>query len=131
MPHGEKLSRKQEQAIAALLAKPTVQEAADEVGISVRTMCEWLRNPAFDQAYAQARKSVLERTVARLLAKSMEAVEALQRNLNCGEPGPEIRAAVVILDKALKGSEVLDLARRVEMLENRLLPKGNHHEFEP
>jgi hypothetical protein len=131
VPHGDKLSRKKEQAIAALLAKPTVQEAAAEVGISVRTLCDWLRNPAFERAYAQARKSLLERTVAHLLTISTKAVQALERNLHCGEPGPEIRAAVVILDHAWKGSEVLDLARRLEELENHLLPKRNDHELEP
>jgi hypothetical protein len=58
MPHGEKLSRKKEQAIAALLARPTVQEAAAEVGISVRTLCEWLKHPVFKRAYGQARESI-------------------------------------------------------------------------
>src|SRR5437016_3716175 len=112
MPHGDKVSRRKELAIAALLANPTVQGAAAAVGVNVRTLCEWLKQPAFKRAYAQAREEVLERTVARLLSVTAKAVEALERNLNCNHPGPEIRAAVAILDHALKGSEVLDLARR-------------------
>ena len=127
MPHGDKVSRRKEQAIAALLANSTVQSAAAAIGVNVRTLCEWLKQPAFKRAYAQAREEILERTVVQLLSVTAKAVATLERNLNCEEPGPEIRAAVAILDHALKGSEVLDLGRRVQDLENRLMPTNNEN----
>jgi hypothetical protein len=46
-----------------------------------------------------------------------QAVETLGRNLACGRPTAENRAAVAILEQATRGVELLDLAARVEALE--------------
>ncbi len=45
------------------------------------------------------------------------AVEALTRNLTCGVPPSEIAAAKAIIDQAVKGVELVDLAERVAALE--------------
>ena len=39
--HGDKLSRKQEQAIAALLAEPTIEAAAPKADIGLTTLKNW------------------------------------------------------------------------------------------
>ena len=49
--HGEKLTRKQEQAVAALLEQPTVLRAATVAGVSERTLRLWLKDPGFKAAY--------------------------------------------------------------------------------
>ena len=49
--HGEKLSRKQEQAIAALLEQPTIDAAAQVVGVSERTIRNWLKVCKFQVAH--------------------------------------------------------------------------------
>ena len=36
--HGEKLSRKQEQAVVALLTMPTIRKAAEKAGVGERTL---------------------------------------------------------------------------------------------
>lgn len=40
--HGEKLSRKKELALAALLVSPPLPEAATKVGVHERTLFRWL-----------------------------------------------------------------------------------------
>jgi hypothetical protein len=115
--HGEKLSRKWEQAIAALLTSATIEEAAEKAKVGVTTLRRWLSEPAFRNAYRRARTDVLERTVATLLRLSTSAVVALARNLTCGKPACEIRAALGILEQATRGVELLDLAERVQLLE--------------
>src|SRR5262249_16290062 len=61
-----------------------------------------------------------ERTVARLLASTIKAVEALDRNLDADRPGDQIRAAVAVLDHAAKGVELLDLAGQVGDLRHQM-----------
>ena len=56
MGHGNKLSRKKEQAIIALLECPTVLQAADQAKISATTLYKWMAMPDFDAAYRQARR---------------------------------------------------------------------------
>jgi hypothetical protein len=117
--HGEKMSRKWEQAIAALLTSATLDEAAEKATVGVATLRRWMAEPEFRHAYRQARTEVLERTVARLLGAAGKAIDALERNLACGKPACEIRAALGILDAATRGVELLDLAERVAELERR------------
>jgi hypothetical protein len=109
-----------EQAIAALLKHKTIGEAAAELGVNEKTVREWMKQPAFQELYREVRGEILERTVAQLLAVCAEAVEALKRNLTCGRPAPENRAAVAILDQAVKGAETLDLAEAVAELRKQV-----------
>lgn len=115
--HGEKLSRKMETAIAALLLKPTLQTAAQEVGISETTLWRWLQQPDFQKSYRQARRQVVEGATARLQQATGAAVEALERNLKCGEPSAEIAAAREIIRQAVQAVEVWELIERLEELE--------------
>jgi hypothetical protein len=127
--HGEKLSRKQEQAIAALLTAATVEAAATAAGVGERTLRNWMRQPAFSRAYQDARRLVVETALTRLQQVTGDAVETLRRNLTCKKPAAEIRAALGILDLAVRAVEVGDLAQRVEELESLISErsKGNDH----
>jgi hypothetical protein len=58
--HGEKLSGKQEQAIQALLACPTIKKAAEQVGVNESTLRGWLKRPVFAAAYREVRRQLLE-----------------------------------------------------------------------
>jgi hypothetical protein len=115
--HGDKLSRTQEKAIAALLSTSTIGEAAKACGVNDATLWRWLQLPDFQAAYRAARRQVVERAVSELQAATGEAVEALKRNLHCENPAVEIRAAQIILEQAVKGVELMDLQERVERLE--------------
>src|SRR5262249_12778347 len=115
-----KLNRKQEALIAALLTEPTHAAAAVRAGVSEATVHRWLRLPEFQAAYRQARRSIVEASIGRLQRATGKAVEALERNLSCGHAGNQIRAALGILDHAVKAVELVDLIERVEELERLL-----------
>lgn len=114
--HGEKLTRKMEQAIACLLSEATVEDAAKKAGVSYRSLKGWLILPVFKSAYRAARTQLLERVVSRLLESTSEAVDTLKRNLTCGKPNAEIRAAAEIIKQGLHGAEVLDLETELQEL---------------
>ena len=118
--HGDKLNRKQEQAIAALLSASSIKAAADVCGMAEITLWRWLQLPDFQTAYRAARRQVVERAVSELQAACGEAVETLKRNLHCENPAVEIRAARIILEQGIKGVELMDLQERVERLEAML-----------
>jgi hypothetical protein len=116
--HGERMSRKREQALAALLMHPTIAAAATAAGVNERTLREWLREPGFKAAYAEARAEVLERTVARLLRASESAVRTLEAALDAEKTADAVRAARIILEIAVKGTAELDLEARLAALED-------------
>jgi hypothetical protein len=106
--HGQKLSRKQEVLIAALLTEPTHAAAAAKAGVSEATLQRWLRLPAFQAAYRQARRELVEAAVGRLQAATGQAVDTLVSVAKSGaRDGDRVRAAVALLEHAFKG---LDLA---------------------
>ncbi len=112
------ITARQELAIAALLTKPTIEMAAQEVGVNESTLRRWLKEAAFAEAYRAERRRVLERAVGVLQQASVQAVGALLRNLKCGLPSVEVRAARTILALALKGEEIYDIEERIGRLED-------------
>jgi DNA-binding transcriptional MerR regulator len=120
MPGGRKPPHKRDQAIRALIESGSVEEAADRCGVSERTLRSWLKEPAFRDAYRQARRKLLDGAVLLLQRASRRAVRALVRQLQADKPADVIRAAEAILDRAFKGTEVLDLVAAVEELQRQV-----------
>jgi hypothetical protein len=111
------ISAKQEKLIAYLLSERTIDSACGKAKVAVTTYWRWMQTPAFLSEYRKARVSILENTVTRLQSLTFEAIDTLERSLHCENPSVESRTAAVILDQALKGLEMLDLAQRVDTLE--------------
>ncbi len=126
--HGEKQSRKGEAAITALLVCPTIESAAVEAGIAPATLRRWLAEDDFQRTYRAARRQAVEHAVAQLQQATGDAVDALRRNLMCGVPASEIAAAKAIIDQAIKGVELVDLAERIEALEQATAPASEGNE---
>ena len=114
------MTRKQESAIVALLTAGTVAEAAEACGVSETTLGRWLQDPAFSARYADARRAVLQSAVSDLQVAAREAVGTLRRLMGCGTPAVECRAAVAVLETALRVGELYDIDRRLDALEAAL-----------
>lgn len=125
---GEKLSRKQEDAIIALLTSPTIQAAAEATGIAYITLWRWMRIPEFNEQYREARLETVRQAVSRLSQIATEAVEVLREIMKDLEspPSSRVTAAKTILEGAFKGIELDDLAARIETLEKTLEERGTN-----
>jgi hypothetical protein len=99
-----------------------IADAAEQIGIGESTLRRWLSDPPFKARYRDARRQVVEQVVCRLQSAKSEAVATLTRNLKCSVPASEIAAAKAIIDFAVKGVELVDLAERVEQLEQAAAP---------
>jgi hypothetical protein len=110
--HGDKLDRLQEQALVALLEKPTIGEAAAAVGVNEKTLRAWLKDPTFAAAYRQTRRELVETAVGRIQAATGTAVDTLLAVAKSGaKDSDRVRAAVALLDhafRALTDADVLD-----------------------
>src|SRR5665811_1595327 len=91
--HGEKLSRRQEQAIAALLAHPTLSAAAASIGISEVSLWRWMRLPEFATRYREARQQVVDGAIAALQQATGEAVTTLRSIMADAEAPASTRVA--------------------------------------
>ena len=108
-----------ERAITALITSPTIMEAAKVVGVDERTVRRWLTEPEFAAAYRAAREKTVEDAVGMLQVGTSEAVQTLRRNLACGIPGVEVKAAEAILSHHARWAELNLLHDRIAALEER------------
>lgn len=117
--HGEKLSRKQEQALVALLEHPTITQAAKACGIGETTLFRWLQITEFNQEYNNAKRQLLSQSITRLQQASNTAVNTLISVMTNQDspPSSRVTAAKTVLEMAIKAVEVDDLAKRIDELE--------------
>lgn len=121
----EEISAKQEKLIGFLLTERTVEAACAKADVAPSTFWRWMQTKPFKDEYRRLRRGVLENTIAKLQALSHQAIDTLERNLNCETPAAEIRAAQIVLEQSIRGMETLDLERRIEYLESVAKWEGN------
>jgi hypothetical protein len=117
--HGAKFGHKKEQAIAALLFHKNVEAAACAVGISANTLQRWTKDPEFEAAYREARRTAFCQSIARLQDASGAAVATVLKIMVDSKvsPGTRLRAAAIVLTQTAKAIEIEDIDVRVAELE--------------
>ncbi len=127
-PSEEKqITPKQEQAILALLAEPTIHAAGVACGVSDTTLWRWLQLSEFQRRYRAARRQIVESSIGRLQKSCDEAVHALRMIIRDQRAPASARVAAsrVVLEQSLRALELEDLTERIERLEERLPHEGN------
>jgi hypothetical protein len=117
--HGEKLSRKQDQVITALVTCASIPEAAAQCGLADVTLRRWLKQEPFQAAYREARRAVVQHAITQVQRATGEAVETLRSVMQDAEApaSAKVSAAKTILETAVKAVELEDLEARIVALE--------------
>jgi hypothetical protein len=114
MAGGAKPEHVREKAVAALLSCSTIKLAARKAGVSLRTLKYWVNHDAeFQRLLAEARRQALQLAIARLAKGTATAVTALLRAARRGD----VKAAMGIVDRSIRGIELTDVLQRLEVLE--------------
>ena len=123
--HSQKMTRKQEAAVSALLGRPTISEAASEAGISESTLHRWLKDDAFQAAYRAARRQVVQQAIGHLQRACTAAVAVLMQVMADKESPASARvsAARTILEHSFKAVEIEEIEQRLDAVEQTLFHK--------
>jgi hypothetical protein len=115
----DKLGRRKEDAIVALLSTRSVEDAARACDTPVRTLYHWLSEPDFDKAYRAARRKAFGQATARLQHGASAAATTLLKVMVDAETpaATRVRAAECVLNHAAKGIEIEEIEARVAALE--------------
>jgi hypothetical protein len=124
--HGAKFPRKKEEAIAALLTRPSVEEAARTIGVEPKTLRRWMRVPEFQAAYLQARREAVTQALARMQQGSGAAASVIFKLMvdASAPPAVRLRAAECVFDRAIRGVELEDIEARLAALEQAAPQEG-------
>jgi hypothetical protein len=126
MPGGPQQEKKSEQAIAALLTTDTICAAAEQIGVSARTLLRWLQEEDFQRTYRDARRQVVHHAIVRVQRCTREAVNALADVMTNPEASASARvsAARSVLQFAMQAVQIEDLEARLATLERELAARG-------
>ena len=106
--------------VMALAAGLTNKQAAQEAGVSERTVVRRLGDPAFRKQVADARATTVEQAAARLTAASLLAVRTLLQLLEAESESVRLSAAKGILELGAKMREASELEAQIHALQERL-----------
>ncbi|MGV3051309.1 replication protein [Streptococcus hyovaginalis] len=74
----DKLTRRQEKFLNAILINGNISQVSQELGISRNTAYNYLNDVTFRRIYRERRNEMLKRTTTMLQSASIEAVKVLQ-----------------------------------------------------
>ena len=113
------LTRKQESAVSALIAHPTMKDAAQAAGVGETTLWRWLQLPEFERAYRQVRRETVKHAIVKLQSAAGQAVDVLTEIMNdqSAVVFARLAAAKAVLEISFKSVEIEDLAARLADLE--------------
>jgi hypothetical protein len=119
--HGEKFGRKMEAAIAALLTRPSIEDAARVAGVGEKTLRRWMREPQFQARYLRARREGVSQAIARMQqATGVAGTVILKLMTDPNSPAAvRLRAAESVYTHAIKGVELEDIETRLAALEQQ------------
>ena len=119
------INRRQSQAIAALLAHPTVAQAAAAAQVGERTLRDWMAQPAFTAAYGLARQQLITTAIGNLHHSATAAARALKEIAEDGmaPPAARVSAARAILESSFRGAELMEIEERLTSIETRIAGK--------
>ncbi len=120
-PADPELTRKQEDAIVALLEQPTTMLAAKAAGVNRGTLTKWLKDPVFKRHYLTARNEALSHAIGLTGRYAPAAVQTLAQIMTDGKVPYAVRvqAASQVLNFGRVSHEAEDSALREQELELR------------
>ncbi len=123
------LSGRQTRAIEALLVERDHTAAAAACHVSRRTLARWLDDPDFRSAYYHASNARLWDCIGQLRTAAGDALATLRAAMGSDTESVRVRAAIAVLDLAVKTDNDI-LAQRLDALEeqNKLMTE---HETRP
>lgn len=103
--------------MASLAAGKSTQEAADEGGVSYRTVYRRLKEKDFRQGVADLRARMIDNVAGRITDAAGTAFGRLQELLAADSEQVQLGAARTILDQMIRLRDVVDFETRLRRIE--------------
>jgi transposase-like protein len=110
---------KKDKAILALLSHSTIEAAAQDVGVTRKTLHRWLKEEDFKEKLEEAKRETVGLLTIRVRASMQEALNTLTEVMGDREMPAHARvsAAKAVLDAGFKAIEQEDILVRLDKLE--------------
>jgi len=117
------LSARQRLALPIIGAEPTIEGAAEKIGVTRKTIYEWLKKEPFKRALEESRKEFVESAFRTMRLAARQAADKIVKHLDCTDERISLRAAEDIIEFTQKALEHEDLEKRIGALEESIKQK--------
>ncbi len=125
--HEGKRPRLRAAAIGALMRNATLEDAAQECGVSSSTLVRWMRDPEFMGELYSTQAAAIDGMTRRLVTMAPDVVEALEAGLGDGNKiEVRLRAVDIFLARLLQLRQMVDFEQRLQELERRTAPQNTN-----
>jgi len=124
-----KLSARQRLALSIIVQEPTVEGAAEKIGVTRKTIYEWLKQDSFKQALEVARKDYVESAFRPLRLAAKHAADKIVKHVDCSDERISLRAAEDIIQFTQKALELENLEERIDALEERMAETSSERRY--
>lgn len=117
------MTPRKQKALAALIRAPTIEAAAQELGIGYSTLRNWIKSDdEFRAEYEAALADIFEDASKQARQNIAPALSALREIVDDAEnpAAARVQSARVILESALKLAEMTDVLNRLGRLEQNM-----------
>ena len=114
------LSARQLLALPIIAGESSIEGAAEKIGVTRKTIYEWLKQDFFKRALEEARKEYVESGFRTLRLAAKQAADKIIKHLDCADEKVSLRAAEDIIEFAKEFISLEDHERRIKELEDRL-----------
>jgi hypothetical protein len=114
------LSARQRLALPVIAAEPTIEGAAEKIGVTRKTIYEWLKQDFFKRALEEARKEYVESAFRTMRLSAKAAADKIVKHVDSTDEKVSLRAAEDIIEFAKEFISLEDHERRIKELEERL-----------
>ena len=120
------LSARQRLALPIIAAEPTIDGAAGKIGVTRKTVYQWLKQESFKQALDEARKEYVESAFRTMRLAAKQAADKIVKHMDSTDERLSLRAAEDILQYTQKALEHEEFERRIEALEAKFMRREGH-----
>lgn len=105
--------------LQALMVSPTIKAAAEQAGVTEKTVYNYLHDTEFLREYQKISEQCIHTVTGQIVRKMTDAVTALYEIAIDQEavPGARVQAARAILEYGQRFIELSDILPRIEALE--------------
>lgn len=107
-------------AVECLASGLSRQQVLVRLGLSSSTLTRWTKDPRFQEMVTEKQREISSDLTRRIAPAIAQSLDCLERNLGCGKPQIEVRAAAELAELALRLNDTFVLVTRIEELEERL-----------
>ena len=105
------------QAIELLASGSRIEETSQSVGVTRRSVYNWLDDPTFAKALQKRQSEYIRRLNIKLITANEKALEVLLEGLESREENIKVRCASILIGKYHQTIELEDILQRLDELE--------------